>query len=422
MKKLISLILIAVMALSCLALIPTAAEEAIFDETGMKTVYLSDNGDDLNIGNSATTAVKTFAKATELLGAKGGIILIPDKFTYFNLQNDTCPYRMPGTKGATYIIRGEKADGSSVFGGERYMIVATANLKFDNLTYTTGEKTYAIVAEFFAIEFTDTVKTVPYELPDGTKKIPTIIAGASGIAGNASQTCRLTLNGGTFNEVYGGCEKHKMGGPVFLTLGGNVHVVGDVFCGGKNTGCEVSGDVTMNITGGTIDGKIYVGGNAENQLNNIITSLKVTINVTGGTFGGIVGTLKNSTDLEAIYIEELEIDLTAYQPSSVAGWKEANISEMPAHAKVWLYGEEKVSETEPETTTPAEETTTKEPEVTTPEETTAATTTAGAEETTVADTKTEEKGCGSTVGLGGVALVLAISGIACVVVKKKKND
>ena len=422
MKKLITLILIVATAITCMALLPTAAEEAVFDETGMKTVYLSDNGDDLNPGTSNTTPVKTFAKATSLLGDKGGIIMIPDKFTYFNLQNETCPYRMPGTKGATYIIRGEKADGSSVFGGERYMIVATANLKFDNLTYTTGEKTYAIVAEFFAMEFTDTVKTVPYEMPDGTKKIPTIIAGASGIAGNASQSCRLTLNGGTFKEVYGGCEKHKMGGPVFLTLGGNVHVVGDVFCGGKNTGCEVSGDVTLKMTGGTVDGKIYVGGNAENQLNNIVTSLKVSITVSGGKIGGIVGNLKNSTDPEAIYIEELEIDLTAYQPSSAAGWKEANISEMPTYAKVWLYGEDKTATTEPETTT-AEETTT--PEVTTPEETTAA---GGANETTAKDEEstaagTDDKGgCGSTVGIGGVAMILAVCGIAGIASKKRKND
>ena len=421
MKKLLILILIVATAITCFALIPATADEALFDETGMKTVYLSDNGDDLNPGTSNTSPVKTFAKATSLLGDKGGIIMIPDKFTYFDKQNDTCPYRMPGTKGATYIIRGEKADGSSVFGGERYMIVATANLKFDNLTYTTGEKTYAIVAEFFAIEFTDKVKTVPYELPDGTKKIPSIFAGANGIAGNASSTGRLTLNGGTFNEVYGGCEKHKMGGPVFLTLGGNVHVVGDVFCGGKNTGCEVSGDVTVKMTGGTVDGKIYVGGNAENQLNNIVTSLKVSITVSGGKIGGIVGNLKNSTDTEAIYIEELEIDLTAYQPSSAAGWKDANISEMPTYAKVWLYGEDKTATTEPDTTT-AEETTT--PEVTTPEETTTeAGTTAPSnsnEETTDAG-KTEEKGCGSTVGLGGVAIVLAVSGIACVASKKRKN-
>jgi hypothetical protein len=120
-------------------------------------------------------------------------------------------------------------------------------------------------------------------------------------------------------------------------------VVGDVFCGGKNTGCEVSGDVTLKMTGGTVDGKIYVGGNAENQLNNIVTSLKVSITVSGGKIGGIVGNLKNSTDPEAIYIEELEIDLTAYQPSSAAGWKEANISEMPTYAKVWLYGEDKTA-------------------------------------------------------------------------------
>ena len=47
MKKLITLILIVATAIACMALLPTAAEEAIFDETGMKTVYLSDNGDDL---------------------------------------------------------------------------------------------------------------------------------------------------------------------------------------------------------------------------------------------------------------------------------------------------------------------------------------------------------------------------------------
>jgi hypothetical protein len=213
-----------------------------------------------------------------------------------------------------------------------------------------------------------------------------------------------------------------MGGPVFLTLGGNVHVVGDVFCGGKNTGCEVSGDVTLKMTGGTVDGKIYVGGNAENQLNNIVTSLKVSITVSGGKIGGIVGNLKNSTDPEAIYIEELEIDLTAYQPSSAAGWKEANISEMPTYAKVWLYGEDKTATTEPETTT-AEETTT--PEVTTPEETTAA---GGANETTAKDEEstaagTDDKGgCGSTVGIGGVAMILAVCGIAGIASKKRKND
>ncbi|MBE6633554.1 MAG: hypothetical protein E7620_04320 [Ruminococcaceae bacterium] len=415
MRKFFACLMILAISLTCMVV--SFAEETT-TEPEMKTVYISDNGNDVADGSTALSAVKTFGRAAELLGKEGGIMLIPDKFTYFNETNDTCPYYLPGVEGASYIIRGEKADGSSVFAGERYMIVTKYPLTFDNLTYTIGPKTRSLAANYKEVVFTETVKGMGYTNPDtGETKYLNINGGSAGIQGKDTDLCKLVLNGGCFGNVYGGPEKQKTAGDIQLTLGGNVEIHGDVFLGGwtsSEVGVDVTGNIYFNMNGGKIDGKIYVGGQAKegsnpDSNNNYVSSYTVDMTIRAGEFGGIVGTGANGATIDVV---DLWIDLTQFEASKEANWKETKLFQMPDYAKVWTFGETKV--TEPETDEPTGEVTnvptsepTKEPAAPTqsPE------TQAPVPGTQAGTTEAPKKGCGAVVGIGSILAILSLAGV-----------
>ena len=96
----------------------------------------------------------------------------------------------------------------------------------------------------------------------------------------------ITIDGGTFGNVYGGGWAQKGGtsivGDVDITITGGT--IANVFGGGSHStsgGYTVAGDVTITVSGGTITGDIYARGQLEND-----TTGNASVSFTGeGNYG-----------------------------------------------------------------------------------------------------------------------------------------
>ena len=412
MKKLISIMLVCVLCLTAFVTVFTASADG--SATATKTVYLSDNGDDAKDGLTSANAVKTYAKAQEILGAAGGIIMIPDIYTYAG----SFTYTMPYVQGASYIIRGEKADGSSQFVHNRKNIAMSNPITFDNLTYKITANTWSsLIANFNALEITESVTIVPYNNVNERNNYLFVYGGAYNGSGAAGQNTNVTLNGGTYGYVVGGCKAGEMQGSVTINIGGKAEIINRLYCGGEGTPNDVYGGLYVNISGGKIGENIFLGASGDATFVTCDTKLTVT----GGEFAAIYcrgtsGGVNNGN---------ITIDVTGYAPAQAEGWADTYIKDRTAKTTI-------VGLPEAETTTP-EETTTEEvtteaatTEATTTEATTteaattdAATTAPDATETT-GKTDDKKSGCGSVVSVSCVGAIILI-GLGAGMLRRKEQ-
>lgn len=302
MKRIVSVLLACILLFSC---IPVFAATTTPEPQG--SVYLSDNGNDQNSGAAADEAVKTFERAQEILGETGGVILIPDVYTYAG----SFGYYMPYVQGASYIIRGDKADGSAQFVHGRRNIAMNNPLTFDNLTYTvTAGANSTLYANCQRLEFTETVTMSPYGGDSSNRSNYPVVYGGKDQAASANSS--LVLNGGTFNYVIGG-SAGAMTGSVSVSVGGTATILNRLYCGG---GGDVAGGLTVDITGGTIAAELLLAGNAAGTVGG---STRVT--VTGGSFSAIWCYGTNG----ATNTGEIRVDVSQYASALAAGWEGAHI-------------------------------------------------------------------------------------------------
>lgn len=188
-KKLLALIIVCLVALPLTILAGTS----MFAEEGA-VVYLSDAGDDANDGASAATAVKTMAKAYEVLGTEGGNIVIADKYTTDN------HFVAPDHTGKITI---KGANASAVFEATGFRFQSGGPLEFTDIKINQTKANFMVVGNFNDLTFTS---TVTHER--GTNA-SFIVAGGQG--GNVEgkdrdytvKSTTLTLEGGNWSEVIG---------------------------------------------------------------------------------------------------------------------------------------------------------------------------------------------------------------------------
>lgn len=70
----------------------------------------------------------------------------------------------------------------------------------------------------------------------------------------------LTVLGGSWSAVIGGSHEAYMVGGTNLTVGGKTVVYDSIFGGSSSNSGTLCGDVKLNITGGTVSGKMIIGG------------------------------------------------------------------------------------------------------------------------------------------------------------------
>ncbi|MBE6633550.1 MAG: hypothetical protein E7620_04300 [Ruminococcaceae bacterium] len=388
-------------------------------DTSLSTVYISDNGNDANDGKTAETPVQTYQRAQELLGETGGTIMITDIYTY-----PSTSYYMPYVKGASYVIKGMKEDGSSIFAHGRKNIAMTNPLTFDNLTYKLAVSTWSSLQAFFnRLEFTESVTMVPYNNVDERINYLFVYGGSEGKLGTAEQHVNLVINGGTFGYIVSGCKNQEMYGNVNVTFGGKAKIIQRLYCGGESGINDIYGEININITGGEIGDMIYAGGTGDTTF----VSGNTTITITGGTFKDIycrgTGT--------GVHLGNIVIDVTNYAPAQEEGWIDDHIKDRTDKTTILggkarpVQPEEPTQEPTKEPDAPTQEPT-KEPDTPTQEPTVELPTETPGTEAPTPGTNGDSNiitvggGCKGSASVIGVATILLIGSAACVVRKKEK--
>lgn len=410
MKKVISVLLVAIMLLTTAVFaVPAYATDA----NVVKTVYLSDAGNDTNAGTKAAP-VATLLKAYQLLGAEGGVISIVDTATVVKDPDENADYRAL-CKDATLMNVIGKVTITSEDGNGK-LIVKSSGIWLPGATEFTNMVLYAdytgyniyLVANCHQLIIGEGVKV---EKAEGAPGWP-IIYGSGMYSvmswfGDKNTSTDVIIKSGTWQDVFaGGCTYHSdwglvddVKGNTSVTVEGGV--IANVYGGGNGGGngiLTISGNATVNIKGGTI-GKVF----ANNANVDAVINGNVTVNITGGT-------------IEEIAVNEF------YGDNCIKGTITLNCDDSyRAIAKNFpdSNGEtgEETTTAEPDTTTAEPDTTTTEPNTTTnPDEET----TMGEESTTGTTSGKNEKGCGSVIG-GSLAIILAAAGVAMLVARKKED-
>ncbi len=187
----------------------------------------------------------------------------------------------PGQVAGTNVTIGDATEGycaivtGNVYGGGNAAKVAGSTI----VTYN-DENTSSSVAKLFGGgNQAGVTGTTTVTLTNGT--VVTGVYGGCNEKGNVADDITVNIDGGTV-----GSEDN---------LTGSSHITGNVFGGGfggyenaSNPGTTTSGDVEVNINGGTIWGDVY-GGSAFGSVNDDAND-KTTVNISGGILETVVGT------------------------------------------------------------------------------------------------------------------------------------
>lgn len=104
--------------------------------------------------------------------------------------------------------------------------------------------------------------------------------------GGTTITPRITLNKGTYNNIYGGGNQAVTNGSPILNIS-NINVNNSIYGGGNQA--AVLGNTTVNVHGNTIVSKnIFGGGNHGAIGEDGVDSSTSTVNIVGATVGGSV--------------------------------------------------------------------------------------------------------------------------------------
>ena len=262
---------------------------AAFDILNVNSIYLTNGG--IGDGTSTSSPFGTLADAVAAcvkdLGngrVEGGRVVICG--TGFTVEGDVAEIAAPATGEAqkthpNTILYTSVNNAPLTF--ESGSIILQGPAKFANITLKAGNADAgAIVANGFALELSDSVKTAAYE-----GEYVDIVGG------NLDETVastNVTVNGGTYRDVITG---GSVEGDVNVVFNGG-KVVGTVVGGSSAEGGVIGGAVTIVVNGGEFDGKIIGGNNAKDA----VVEGAVYIDINGGKFtkdATIIATNENAT-------------------------------------------------------------------------------------------------------------------------------
>lgn len=292
MKKLLSVLLAAVLLLSTAALaLPASAEVA----SAAKTVYLSDAGNDTNAGTK-DAPVATLLKAYQLLGAEGGVVSIVGTATIVKDPDENADYRAlcKNLMNAIGKVTITSEDGTGKLSVESSGIWFPGATELTNLVlyaartndviFLVGNCHPLVIGENVTVEKADAAPDYPVIYGSGMYSV-------MGWFGDSNTNTNVVIKSGKWSKVYGGgCTYHSdwglvddVKGNVQVTVeGGEITELYGGGAGGGNGILTIAGDVTVDVKGGTI-GKLF----ANNGNQDAVIGGKNTVTVTGGTVNEI---------------------------------------------------------------------------------------------------------------------------------------
>ena len=413
MKKLIAL-LVAVMMVSVLALsaLPVYAAGETDDDASGSVVYLSGEGNDENDG-SRDNPVATLAKAYELLGAEGGTICLIGDLTIAEEYRALCDLSADSVGPVTLT---SENDAILTIAAQGIWFPSDTVIENIHLHCTYTEFNSYLVANCNSLTIGENVTVTKAEEAYGYP----IIYGSgfysfAYIDKFSNDTANITIQSGTWSEVFAGGATHGEDGTHLDDIPGNATVtvtggtIGALY-GGGNGGVggltvTIGGNVTLNVSGGTIEQVVANGKTA-----NTLTKGDVTLNITGG-------------DIASITVLDHDAETEGVNPN-IEGTIVLNCND--AYREIATNFPEEEEPEDPDnpgdpddptdtgdpsdTDEPSAPETSGEPTQTEPEGTDAPGTTAGSGD--------DEGGCASVVG-GSLALIAVVSGAAALVIRKK---
>ncbi len=183
MKKIIAIMLV------CLMVVPFGMLATTSISAADKTVYVSDAGDDAKTGADAANAVKTMAKAYELVG-NAGTIVISGTYTMaanFSAPAHTGKITIKGADAAAKFVNGSAA---------RFYLGGETEIK--TLTVEANTSVFMLICNYHDL-------TIAEDVTVSAKKLTYLLAGTpSGESEkNVPSDVTVTINGGKWTEVIG---------------------------------------------------------------------------------------------------------------------------------------------------------------------------------------------------------------------------
>ena len=227
------------------------------------TVYVNDGG--TGDGSSASAPVGTLANAYAALGEDGGTIVITEKLTLTESFTEPAHSGKITVTGGTlavdnmrFILNGATTfENITLHGNEKYLLlVAQFNpIVFGEGIIVTGFGDFTAVAQ--SITIVGGVQSGADKCKDGSlldkdtsitvkSGRALIIAGNRGVAGAYTGTTNVTLEGGTFSNIYLGSTDGSFRNANLTITGGTF--LYNVYSSAKNS--KVTDSVTAKVTGG----------------------------------------------------------------------------------------------------------------------------------------------------------------------------
>lgn len=406
LKKALAIVLCLIMSISAMTLFVSA--DTATTPTFAKTVYMSSTGVDTNDGLTEATAVATLEKATKILGAEGGEIIVVNDMTvdisaYEKLASGRRMF-LEATNSTVYLHGKKQANNSyptllfKTNGAAAIFELSGPFAIYDLGIGVAEEQNLWISANAYPLTIGNNVTTVM----QGTK-VANITGGKqdngkSGVLRAADAECVVTIYSGVWGQIYGGSfakDTVQTGGATVNMIGGQANLIR-----GARDGSKITGEVVINFWGGEVvkEWNTYtgIGSHAAEGRTNILNVYNNSMSdATKANLGGVyaadvtegAGTVNNVTGTAPEFFTISAYDFAPPAPPTFEDDPDLGLND----------DEDKKDETE-----------------------TKATETTAAPETTEAETEAEESGCGSVIGAGALAIV-SVTGAALVVGKKKEN-
>ena len=257
MKKLVAILLV------CCMIIPFGMIAGVMPmaDSATKTVYISDDGDDTNEGDTTVTAVKTLAKAYEILGNDGGIVEI------VGVCSMTSHFVAPDHTGKI-TVRGHDSASKLVISGGTRRYQSGGPLEFANIIIEQSS-TMMLVGGFHPLTI---ASTVTHNKLNGDSHI---VAGGQGgkVTGSdrdyTPADTTLTINAGTWSEVIGSYRSSL-----------------NSFSGTKTADDFKNYTVTINIGGNAVINRLATFSRLANNSEFVAEGAKCIVNLNGGVVSG----------------------------------------------------------------------------------------------------------------------------------------
>ena len=300
MKKLSSSLLV-VIALLLLFSLLIYADEITPDDSNdenveLPVVFVSDKGNDENLGNSAAKPFKTLNKAYEDISLTGGTVVICGKLSLVG-ENSTLPYHEKNIKITSYYegVDYRQKNKAEIYIEDQLSILGAGSTEITEVKIRSA-KSANIFCNGSDVTFGTGIDNY-YE--SGT--YPSIYGGIilsyeNSLSDGDFSSYTITVKGGYWHHISGGNLRIDKYAPLSTISNVTVNIHGGTYVASDNdlyttsalTGARAEGKVNFNIYGGTYYSSVYLLGNEGPLLPHVNTknNAEVNFNISGGSFMG----------------------------------------------------------------------------------------------------------------------------------------